>query len=98
MSTLSQFAQSGKIKSIQRGVISIPKTSTSSSVIITAVDTTKSILHFLGQDTCAGRTGNVTRSAYISLTNSNTISAIANAVGDNTEDILNVSWQLVEYY
>jgi hypothetical protein len=98
MSSLTQFVGAGgRIKSIQRGVVSIGAFSNSSTTTISAVDTSKSILSFLGQDTSTANAASLifNRIAYLSLTNSTTITATANASGSSA---LTVSWQLVEYY
>jgi hypothetical protein len=102
MSSLSQFAQSGKIKSIQRGIITIGTSSSSSSVTITAVDTSKSVLHYLGQSTSSyssgyGSFGSAgSADAYLSLTNSTTITA--SRVISGTDITQYISYQIVEYY
>lgn len=102
MSSLSQFAQSGKIKSIQRGVVSIGTGVSSSSVTITAVDTSKSILHYLGQSSAAYNSGYGTfgsgaaATAYLTLTNSTTITASRVIAGTNNTQY--IGYQIVEYY
>ena len=102
MSSLSQFAQSGKIKSIQRGIITIGTSSSSSSVTITAVDTSKSVLHYLGQSTSSYNSGYGTFGsgssvdAYLSLTNSTTITA--SRVVSSANYTQYISYQIVEYY
>lgn len=103
MSTLSQFAQTGKIKSIQRGTISVGPTSTTASAIISSVDTTKSILYYLGQNNATKNTldayDSSDRSAYLTLTNSTTVTASgAAAFSSLYTETLVISWQLVEYY
>lgn len=102
MSSLSQFAQSGRIKSIQRGLISIGTTSSSASITITSVDTSKSILYNLGHSTAAyinnpyyyGHAYNA--DIYLSLTNSSTITASRTLTG--VDVVQYVSYQIVEYY
>lgn len=122
MSSVSQFAAGGRIKSIQRGVISTnesrPQSDTNlflgtGSATITAVDTTKSILHYLGTSTNYGNTsvsgfynsGNNTSFnifAYLQLTNSTTVTANAGFTALQNSGtafpLVSVSWQLVEYY
>ena len=103
MSSLSQFAQSGRIKSIQRGLITIGTSSSSASITITSVNTSKSVLHYLGQSTAPLSTGPsyyygtaYNADAYLTLTNSSTITASRTVTGaDNTQYI---SYQIVEYY
>lgn len=104
MSSLSQFAQSGRIKSIQRGLISIGTSSSSASITITSVDTSKSVLYNLGQSTAAlinnayyyygGHAYNA--DAYLSLTNSSTITASRTLTG--VDVVQYISYQIVEYY
>jgi len=85
MSTLSQFSGGG-IKSIQRGVISTAYPSTSNTVTISAVDTNKTMLNYLGASI-----GN----AYIRLTNSTTIT-----IDIRYEFSLNsiISYEVIEFY
>lgn len=82
---LAQFTS--KIKSIQRGIISIPVDTTIGSATVTAVDTSKAVLNLLGTDA----TGSLS-SAYIKLTNATTI----DAVGDYSP-ATTISWELIEY-
>lgn len=76
MSTFSQFAGGGggaTIKAIQRGVVSIASSAYSGTATITAVDTSKTELRFLGGSGLdpAG----VQQTTRIVLTNSTTITA-----------------------
>jgi len=110
MSTLSQFSGGGRIKSIQRGIIAL-SSNTGTYTLLTAVDTTKSILYHLG----VTENGAVTYSNFagtvavfpvqigLELTNSTTITARASItslpfLGATAVDYGSVSWQLVEYY
>jgi hypothetical protein len=106
MSTLSQFSGGGRIKSIQRGVISL--STTSGTATITAVDTTKSILYNLGvvdngayRDSAGTGSGSVLQIG-LQLTNSTTITAsVGSAFFTGFTSVVaygSVSWQLVEYY
>lgn len=97
MSTLSQFAQGGKIKSIQRGLTTLNNSTSSSSVIINSVDTSKSILYHLGTST-ASTGGDYNRTVYLTLTNSTTITVAGATNAGIFGDSVTVSWQLVEYY
>ncbi len=98
MSTLSQFGFGGGIKSIQRGLISMTATSTATATI-SPVNTSKSILYFLGNST-APNSGDlsysINRMAYLTLTDSTTITA--SGAPTSTSSGMAVSWQLVEYY
>lgn len=72
------------IKSIQRGIITIAVGTATAT--ITAVDTTKSVLSYLGTKLTAG-----SDTATLVLTDSTTITATMTGTGQ-------VSWQLVEHY
>lgn len=115
MNNLSQFGFGGRIKSIQRGIIPLPSpdsfdpSTQVATATITPVNTSKSILYYLGVKN--GRTiyslgGGSTESsvqAMIELTNSTTITATIGFNYGNSPSISNtipptVSWQLVEYY
>jgi len=105
MSNLSQFGFGGGIKSIQRGIITLSGGTLgggTSSSTISSVNTDKSILYLLGYSTASTNTiqdDGINRMAYLTLTNSTTITASG---ADNTFSVyyhpLYVSWQLVEYY
>ena len=116
MSTLSQFGFGGGIKSIQRGTILLPSPTIGGAATQTAtiipVNTSKSILYYLGvrngltSDANINRLGGGRASvlAMIELTNSTTITATMGANLGNIGGSLystsppRVSWQLVEYY
>lgn len=95
MSTLSQFSGGG-IKSIQRGVISAY--STSATATITAVNTSKTMLNFCGVTLgyVGGSTPAQSESAYISLTNSTTIT-VNNRTGAMAIPPV-VSYEVIEYF
>ena len=115
MSTLSQFGFGERIKSIQRGTITFtfspdPEGSYNytETATITSVNTSKSILSVLGQQ--SGITYNYPSSgavagsavlASLELTNSDTITARSGFVFGNSQfaftDPPTISWQLVEY-
>jgi hypothetical protein len=96
MSTLNQFV-GNRIKSIQRGTISIGAVSTSATATITSVDTTKSILIQLGSNGAQNNTYSVSSTdGYLVLTNATTITANKGVSG--TSNIVIVSYQIVEYY
>ena len=93
MSNAAQFFGS-QIKSIQRGTITISG-ATSATATITAVNTSKSELRFLGART-KDDTVNAWGTSTIELTNSTTITARwDSAAFANTN---NVSWELTEFY
>ena len=97
MSSVSQFF-GGRIKSIQRGVISITDRG-GRDVTIIAVDTTKSILYHLGSPTAAASVqlfDDLNITVMLTLQNSTTIRAnIGNPFRFSNAQ---VSWQLVEYF
>ena len=83
----------GGIKSIQRGTI--PITGVSTTATISAVDTSKSELRYLGSTYDGGGSPTINQS-YVNLvlTNSTTLTATKTAVaGAGT-----VSWELTERY
>lgn len=103
MSSLSQFSSTGNIKSIQRGVITISTNTSSSSVTINSVNTSKSVLHYLGQSTSSYNSGygtyggsGASADAYLTLSNSTTITATRTV--SSTNYIQYISYQIVEYY
>lgn len=90
MSTLSQFTGQ-KIKSIQRGVLTM--TSSSLTATISSVDTSKSILYFLGNTAYNSTSG--TGDIYIELLDSTTIRGTRSTPTGGTATL--VSYQVVEY-
>jgi hypothetical protein len=104
MSTLSQFSGGGRIKSIQRGVIDL-SASSGTATLITAVDTTKSILYNLGvvnNGAYIDSSGGGVLQIGLQLTNSTTITAsVGSAFFTPFTAVIaygSVSWQLVEYF
>lgn len=93
MSTFSQFTGGNRIKSIQRGMITIPNNAASATATIASVDTTKTELRMLGFS-CGGSDNSAL--PRISLTSSTQITATrqgtADAIGSTT-----VSWELTEF-
>jgi len=77
----------GILKSVQRGTMSVTTTST-----ITAVDTTKAVLFYLGQST-SGSPFDALQLSRITLTNATTITGTG-GVGTNGT----ISWQVAEFY
>ena len=93
MSNAAQFFGS-QIKSIQRGTITISGAA-SATATITAVNTSKTELRFLGARTIDD-TANAWGTSTIELTNSTTITARwDSAAFANTNK---VSWELTEFY
>lgn len=91
--------KAGVIKSIQRGTI-VVDTATSNTAAITAVNTAKSLVQFLGQvsaDTNTGTTGwNPTQFQHtVALTNATTVTAARVTAGTIS---YTVSYQVVEFY
>lgn len=83
------------IKSIQRGVISMPDGGSGGTIshtaTVTSVNTSKADLTYLGNNSSGTGANSL---AYLQLTNSTTITATRATSGSATA----VSWQLVEYY
>lgn len=78
------------IKSIQRGEILLGSV-TSATATISAVNTSKAVLHYLG---CSVDFASNVVLARLTLTNATTITAEKYTASNNTK----ISWQLVEYY
>ena len=93
MSNLAQFF-GGQIKSIQRGVISLAGVNLTATATITAVDTSKTELRLLGQDSNVNTANFDYVLAHIVLTNTTTITA-TRVTGSGTNVI---SWELTERY
>ena len=115
MNNLSQFGFGGRIKSIQRGTITLPSpdsftpSTQAATATITPVNTSKSILYYLGVKngrtsySFGGGSAESSVQAMIELTNSTTITATIGFNYGNNLSISStfpptVSWQLVEYY
>lgn len=81
------------IKGIQRGTIAIGGSATSGTATITAVDTTKTEIRFLGGN--GFDSGSSLRIPRLSLTNSTTITATMGAT--NGPGATTVAWELTEY-
>ena len=95
MSVASQFSGGG-IKSIQRGTISAY--SASATATITAVNTSKTMLNFCGVTLgyVSGYYTSNPESAYISLTNSTTVT-VNNRAGSMAVPPT-VSYEVIEFY
>jgi len=91
MSTLSQFAGQ-RIKSIQRGVLTV--IAGSATATISSVDTSKSILSFLGNTAYNNGTSG-TGDIYIELIDSTTIRGTRQSPTGGAGTF--VSYQVVEY-
>ena len=79
------------IKSIQRGVISFNQVSSPGTATISSVNTSKSLIFYLGAHGSSG----TAFFASIALTNSTTVTASASFAGAQTATI---GYQVVEYY
>lgn len=99
MSMFSQFAGSG-IKSIQRGVITIPVSAFSATATISSVNPAKSELRFLGGSGVANDGTNWAVIAALRLTNATTITATRQFArsGNTFASDCTVSWELTEWY
>lgn len=92
MSLFSElFGVGGGLKSIQRGRIDIPSsTSGSATATITAVDTSKAFVLFGGASS-----GNLVATTAVALTNSTTVTAYMQS--SSTAIAVSVYWQVVEF-
>ena len=86
---MSNFPRS-VIKSIQRGVVNATNGNTNTDVTITAVNTAKTALTWLGNDKNAN-----SGVGYIKLLNSTTIRMTRSISNIDSSDI---SWEAVEYF
>lgn len=95
MSTFSQFAGGGGIKSIQRGVITINGGGATGSATITAVNTAKSELRLLGIGGYSNDTGNGTPlPGRIQLASGTSVTFNSPLTAASTSY---VSWELTEW-
>lgn len=93
MSVLTQFVGGG-IKSIQRGVTGSVAANSTEAITITSVDTSKSVLTYLGTRVTVSGSPEYGAQGYFTLTNSTTITFTNGVAGQSCGG----SWQLVEYY
>lgn len=93
MSNSNQFR--GGIKSIQRGIITITVANTPVTATISAVNTAKTELRYLGGGNADGAPAPVF--GRIVLTNSTTITASPSSSGVLNGNVI-VSWELTEWY
>lgn len=91
MSTLSQFGGGG-VKSVQRGTITVTSNSNSQTATITAVDTSKSMVNYLGFT--GGAVSTYDTWPRVALTNSTTVTVTK---GGSTLGII-VSYEVIEFY
>lgn len=91
MSVFTQFAPNS-IKSIQRGTISITGGNGSNTATITSVDTTKSLISFLGATAYSGAAAD--GQGRVELTDATTVTASRT----NTNNSAVFGYQVVEYY
>ena len=102
MSTLSQFVTQSSIKTIQRSTLSITGSGNLASGTITAVDTTKTTLNYLGNTAGNPSTTGATKAdlasmgIYISLVDSTTVYAQRNSPGTGGLGQI-VSYEVIEY-
>lgn len=97
MSTLSQFVGGSTIKSIQRGLLTVPNSVTTATVSIPVpVNPSKSVLTLLGNSTALY--DNVNRTAYVEINGAGTTLTASGAsnIGSAVSPIT-ISWQIVEY-
>lgn len=93
MSNSNQFR--GGIKSVQRGIITITAANTSVTATISAVNTAKTELRYLGGGNYDSNLGAVF--GRVVLTNSTTITASPSSSGTLNGNVI-VSWELTEWY
>ena len=94
MAGITSYPPLGAIKSIQAGTISIAGANVTNTATVTAVDTTKAVLTFLGYSMDVA---NPECSVRIALTNSTTITATRSSTGGGTTTSI-VGYFLTEYY
>jgi hypothetical protein len=84
-----------RIKSIQRGLITLASTDAQKSTTITAIDMTKSEIRFLGLDTSGAGAGVSFDQVFtrLWLQNSTTLWAVRNTTGP----VMDVSWEITEW-
>lgn len=98
MSLLSQFYPGSGIKSVQRGTITMANLETSASATISSVDTSKSMVSFLGFTTTESSANLDTYLTRISLTNSTTVTVNRNtAFGPSGTRSITVSYEVIEF-
>ena len=101
MSTLSQFVGGSTIKSIQRGLLTVPNNVTTATVSIPVpVNPSKSILTLLGNNTALllDSSSAINRTAYVEINGAGTTLTASGAsnIGSAVSPIT-ISWQIVEY-
>lgn len=91
------FPQPSVIKSIQAGIITIPKATTSATATINAVNTTKSVvLH--GGTRCPGNPAPAQILTTVQLTNATTVTATVGIETTSSADIRYVAYTVLEFY
>jgi len=92
MSTLSQFSGGG-VKNVQRGTISIIGLVTSNTATINSVNTSKTMINYLGNTT---NVASNLYNPYLTLTNSTTVTAQRNSATSGA--VTTVSYEVIEFY
>lgn len=82
------------IKSIQRGVATVNSTGGTGNITISAVNTAKTEVRFLGAKPIYGPGDSNYNAGAVELLNSTTIRLLANVSSNSTP----ISWELTEYY
>ncbi len=90
MSNVTQFMP-GAIKAIYRGTITIANAATSNTATITSVDTSKTLLFNLGEESTETSVANT--NVRLALTNATTVTAERGGSTGSVE----VGYQVVEY-
>lgn len=85
----------GMVKSVQRGVITIPKSAENATATINAVDTTKAVVLYGGYSTGVATNGNSHNTIRLTLANPTTLTANREATSSYAAT---VAYQVIEYY
>ncbi len=91
MTTKLLGSSGGGIKSIQRGIISIVNLDATADAIVSAVDTSKSTLSYLGTSSINTNPEDI---AYVELVDATTVRATRRVANTGTTFL---SWELIEY-
>lgn len=98
MSGMTSTFPPGTIKSVQRGVISgAASFNGTTSTLGTAVDTSKSVITFLGANTVVSSGTPGLSDGRVVLTNGTTVTGYATTAATGTYT-LSIGYQVVEYY
>lgn len=85
------------VKSMQRGTATITSNGTTTTATVSSVDTTKSVLRYLGNSVSANDSAIQACVGFITLTNATTITFTRQNPLNSFQDLV-VSWELAEYF